>query len=470
MTKLPPRWDHQQLEYEQNALRPKLMLAWSPRLGKSRGAVDFLVVTRDSLLKASRSPFRAVLTAPLTVCPQWVELLTQAGFPVIKGYSCPIPRVGTLLKGRTEGVLVMNDERLSGLLSVLLQWAPQAYIGDESHRFRGVSSSRGKAMRKLAWSCSHVRLLTGTPTPNHLGNLWGQLVAVDKEMWGVSYERFARRYLIRDTMFKSKVLGILHPEEIREKLLACSSILRREDVFGPDQWQEITRQVCLPPKAQALYQSLVNEWVVENALSEGELFDFTHALKRMVRLQQLTSGFLPDESGQVHLIHTAKIDAVFADLEEIMESGEKVVIFHRFVQEGTAYYERAKNTYGADRVFQLNGSVDGTARAANTDAFNKRDGCAVYIVQTQSGGIGVSYASAIHAFFVSQVFNLDDELQARDRIYSPGCRKCITRFRVPHSIDDYIAQILSNKMNMHEALTKASISDIAFGGQICTVE
>lgn len=360
-------------------------------------------------------------------------------------------------------VLVMNDDKLAVLEEALLKWGPEVYIGDESHRFRTPSSARGKAMRKVAWQAKYVRLLTGTPTPNNIGNLWGQFAAIDRELWGKSYAQFAKKYLIRDSMFPSKILGVLHADELRQKVEMCSSIVNRSEVFGPDQWQNVTRDVVLPPKAQKLYKDLVKQWVVENHFEKGEVIDVTHTLKRMTRLQQLTSGFIVDEDGNEHLAHSAKTDLVMNDLEEIIESGEKVVIFHKFTAEGTEIYERARRQFGPARVFKIAGHVSSKARETAIGLFNTSPGAGIFVIQTQSGGIGISLASALHVFFVSQGFSYDDEKQARDRVYKPGCGRCVSFYRVNGSIDDYISRVLERKENVQEAVLTSSIEEIAFG-------
>jgi SNF2 family DNA or RNA helicase len=263
-------------------------------------------------------------------------------------------------------------------------------------------------------------------------------------------------------MFPSKILGVLHAEELRNMVESCSSIVNRADVFGPDQWQTVVRDVNLPVKAHKLYKELVKEWVVENALEKQETIDVTHTLKRMTRLQQLTSGFIVDEAGNMHQLHTAKTDLVMNDLEEIVESGEKVVVFHKFTAEGIELYERARRQFGSDKVFKIAGDVSGNTRETSINAFNNSKTASVFIIQTQAGGIGVSLASALHVFFVSQSFSYDIEEQARDRIYAPGCGKCVTHYRVKNSIDAFIGSVLDQKQNVQNAITSSNIHEICF--------
>ena len=456
MSSLPALWPHQVKEQENHG-RDKLMLLWSPRLGKSRAAIEFIRHVRA----LGGSP-RVLITAPLVVCPQWVQMLASANIEAIAAYGMPTARVAAALKLETCPIFVMNDDKLPALEESLLKWKPEVYIGDESHRFRTPSSARGRAMRKIAWQAKYVRLLTGTPTPNNVGNLWGQFAAIDKDAWGKSFTQFARKYLIRDSMFPSKILGVLHADELRQKISDCSSIVNRADVFGPDQWQSVVRDVTLPSKAQKLYKELVKEWVVSNSLEKQEVIDVTHTLTRMTRLQQLTSGFIVDTEGNTHQIHSAKTDLVMNDLEEIIESGEKVVVFHKFTAEGTELYERCIRQFGRDKVFKIAGDVSGSVREAAISSFNSNNQASVFIVQTQAGGIGISLASALHVFFISQSFSYDVEQQARDRVYAPGRGKCVSYYRAKNSIDSYVGSVLEQKENVQQAVTSSSIHEIAF--------
>lgn len=438
-------------EYQESVARQtrntdRLAYLWSPRLGKSYMAIDFLL---------SRRVKRAVISSPLVVCPQWVELCKLAGLNPVIGFKGLCSDLGRRLD--RDGVLVINDDRLRATQAAILRFKPEAFIGDESHRFRGVSSGRGKAMRYIARHTPLIRLLTGTPTPSHMGNLWGQMVAVDNELWGSSYEKFAQKFLIRDSLFPSKVLGVVREDELRRMILSGSSILRREQVFGPDEWQVVVREVDLPSGPAKLYKQLVKEWEAEVAPDQSvEVF---HMLKRMTRLQQLTSGYLPDEDGGIHEIHDAKVSLVVNDVEDIINAGESVVIFHRFTWESEVYVRELSKLQCP--LVRINGETSAGDREFAIRCINTGNP-AIAVVQTQAGGVGISLRGATHAIFVSQSFNFDNEEQAQDRIFEPGKSKCITYYRVRNSIDSYIARVLAAKENVHTAVRHADIRSIAY--------
>jgi hypothetical protein len=440
-------WPWQQNELDTHGMTPKRAIFAAPRLGKTLLTVKTI---------KSWGLGRCLVACPLVVAPSWLAALTAEGFTVINAYS---GTAKTRIKAleTAQGVVVVNYDGLRLLIDDLIAWRPEGVIADESHVLASPSSGRARAFRRLAWRAKYVRLLTGTPAPNHLGNLWGQMVTLNKDEWG-SYEKFAQRYLIRDSMFPSRVLGHRNTDELQARVLGYATIVRREDAFGPDTWQTVVRRIDLPAKARAHYKALVKDWNLSEP--EGEV-NAEHILKRMIRLQQLAAGFLPAENGALLGVHRAKVDAVQADLDEIVASGEKAVIFHRFRWE-TAEYVQAAIDAGA-KVFHIDGDVPVEMRAQIVADFAAWQGSCVAVVQTQSGGVGISFAEATHALFPSRGFSFVDDEQARDRIYKPGARRCVTYYEADETIDSFIAKTLGQKRNVHEAITNADRRAIAFG-------
>jgi hypothetical protein len=442
----------QAAEIETNAQTPKRAIFASPRLGKTLVVLDSLDAMVDSL-------HRVLVTAPLGVCPMWTRLLADRGWRVIDAYRGPSRGLGARLeKSKGWTAVVINHERLGPGIDELLRWAPDAVIGDESHKFKAPASRRGRAFRRLCWKAKWVRVLTGTPAPNHYGDLWGQLVCLDKEEWGLSFERFAQRYLIRDSMFRSRVLGHRNVEELQARLLKYATIVRREDAFGPDSWQYVTREVDLPQSARRMYDELARQWFTE--VSEGKEVSASHVLKRLIRLQQLAAGYLPTDEGGVVETHRAKIEAVLADLGEIMGSGEKAVLFYNFIWEGLTYEREIGRSYPVRRI---GGDTSTDRRQAIIDEFAKVEGPMVAVVQVRSGGTGISFASASHALFVSRGFSFADDEQARDRVYARGAARCVTYYQARNTVDDFIAAVLSSKQDVHDAVTKADKETMAYG-------
>lgn len=397
------------------------------------------------------------MVCPLVVGPWWASELGKGGFATLNLFDKPLKACKGLLRG-FQGAVIVNFDRLADLYDELEAWKASAMVGDESHLIKSPSAQRARAFRRLAWRCPWVRLLTGTAAPNHYGDLWGQLSALDAKEWGKTFGKFAGQYLIRHPMFPSQVVGYRNLKELRERMLPYVSTVRREDVFGPDTWQVVARSVDLPPKARELYNNLATDWMAEY---EGGQVSADHVLKRLTRLQQVAAGYVPNDDGVIMDVHTAKIDAVVGDLEEIFESGEKAVLFHRFRWEGE-HYERAIKHLGT--VYRISGDTPVRDRDTIVSCMRDVAGGAVAVVQVQSGGVGISFAEATHALFVSRGFSYSDDQQARDRIYKPGARRVVSYYTCKRTVDEYIATVLNSKQNVHEAVAHMDIRAMAYGG------
>lgn len=462
---LPEPWAWQRDEDRLHGDEPKRGILASPRLGKT------LAVALTLRRRAERALWtRCLVVAPLKVCPTWVETLAGAGIPVHDGYS--IKSAGAAIRafapGQWEGVLVINRDKLLALLPYLDFL--DAFVADESHNYAAVSSGRAKAYRKFAWTTPWVRALTGTPVPRHYGSLWSQFAAFGGgwERFS-SYEKFAQHFLVRDAMFRSRVLAHINTDELQAMLLGVASFYRREDVFGSDRYQIVQRVVDMPERAWQIYQQLAREWILK--VPEGEI-TAANAGVRLMRLQQITSGFIganADTGESAKQIHSAKIDAVCEDLDEIVESGEKAVVFHRFVPEGQAVFEAIAMRYATVPVLKLDGRAEVSAdeNERTIKAFNDVPGAAVIVVQIQSGSEGISLREAGHLMYLSRTFSFTDDEQSRDRGYKQDATgavpRTITYYECPGTVDDFVADLLTSKRTLHQAVRNADRETLVFG-------
>jgi len=430
--------------------RPKRALFAAPRLGKTRAT---------SIMSDIQGFDRNLVVAPLSVCGDWCRELALQGHIVLPFYQRGLVGAGKGIYEHSRGTVVLNYDKLPGLEQPLRGWKPQGQVYDESHLLKNPQSARSKSARKLAGKAEFVRILTGTPSPNHYGDLWAQMTLVNPQRWE-SWTKFSQRYLIRHAIYPSKIIGYNSLEELQAMLMDDADIVRREDVFGPDTYQYVERWVDLPRKAREVYDTLVKEWLYYH--EEGEVLA-DHALKRLVRLQQLTSGYLRTEDEKDIPVHTAKIDAVLADLEEIVASEEKAVLFHRFTWEGESYSKAISERYPSTPVVHISGQSKPADRDAAIQCIREYNGAAICIAQTRTAALGVSFAEATHALFVSESFSFTDEEQARDRVYKPGFNRCITHYRANGTVDEFIAGVIGGKADIHNAITHADVRSIAFG-------
>lgn len=450
--------------------RPKAYIEAQPRMGKTRYAA---IWSRDFNAQ------RMLVVAPKTVCPDWARelALTRPNVEVVYLVDTKEKTALNALERAKESILpyviVVNTDRVkgfvkkgrrkepSGILKALLDLYLDTLVIDEAHQVKSPTSQRGAALRYLAKDVPHIRLLSGTPLPNGPEDAWGQYSILAPEDWGTSYYGHKQKHFILNSWDYNRVIGLRHPEMFQAMIDRVTLRYNREDEFGPDQWVETVRTIPMDAKTRKLYNEAYKHWVLE-ADKDGIDLELTHTLTRMLRLRELCAGYLPAE-GEKKLIHTSKIDAVMEDLDAILLAGEKAVIFHQFRWEGEQYESASKSL--SKSVYRLSGDTPTEQRTRDITSFAQHKGAAVYIVSTAAGGIGISFAAATHALFVSQSYDYAVELQARDRIYSPGTTRCVTYYRMEHSIEQYVAWILETKQDFASAVRNATLKDIVFGAE-----
>jgi len=447
-------------EVTTNARTLRRAMLCDPRTGKTLACIA-------SYLQSGFTRENTMVVSPVSFAASWAQQLEDAiQTPVLRGYELSTAVLYKKLQaGRAVGkkcVCVLTYGQIwrstpkCRFKEELRKWKWTALILDELHRIASPSSRQARTARLLAWDATWVRGLTGTPVPSHYGNLWGQMTAIDKEKWGTSFGEFAKRELVMDSLYPSRVVGVQNEERLLHMVREDACIVTRKEVFGADKWEYVVRHVDLPKKARELYNKLAKEWVAEQ---DGAAVVADHALTRLVRFQQITSGFVSSEDGVARSIHEQKIEAVVDDLSEIAAQGEKVILFHRFRWEHAAYQAALGKIRGL-KVFAIDGSTNALERIQIAEGFNKHRGPAVVVAQIQAASEALSFAEAQHAFFVSTNFSLKDNLQARDRVFKPGEPRVVTHFIVRHSVDEFIHRKISEKVPLHQAIMGCALNDV----------
>lgn len=213
-------------------------------------------------------------------------------------------------------------------------------IADESRRLKAHRTTQGGvmtgALAEIAWhpNVRHFIELTGTPGPNGLKDLWGQLWFLDKgQRLGLTYSAFDNRWFAykRVTDAVSHKMGIQTviqkgaDEEIHGLVGdLCLSINLKDwiDIRGPVQR---TIKVDLPMTARALYDKMERDLYIQ---IEGHMIEAFGAAAKSMKLAQIAGGAAyldPDVENEDdprarawRTVHDAKIEA----LESIVEEAE----------------------------------------------------------------------------------------------------------------------------------------------------
>lgn len=342
---------------------------------------------------------------------------------------------------RPERVHVISRDHFYNLVKLLGDdWPYRLMIGDESTTWKNYESQRSRAVQYLQEQgfLERIVLLSGTPSPRGLENLWAQMLLIDQGVrLGKEIGKFRKRFLVPDKRqygghrifsWKPKPGAI---DEVTGLISdVCLSV--RADVWRKNEPpRTVERIVQLPDDAMEIYRTMERDAVIELA---GQTINAAQAAAVGNKLLQISSGIVFDESKKAHIIHDAKLDM----LEELIEEldGEPLLILYWY----TPNLARLKARFGA--------KLSTTKTKGFLDKFGRGE-LPLLALQPGSAGHGLDGLQfGCHHVAVFDI-NHDWELykQAVDRIDRSGQTYQVTVHQLitAGTLDRYVARVLAER-------------------------
>ena len=357
-----------------------------------------------------------LIVSPLSITGVWAaEFEKFAAFPytldVLEGGSDKKRKAIRAFGGEGLNVLVINYESVWRLEKELVEWHPDMIIADEGHKLKEGRTAQSKAMHHLGDRARYKLLLTGTVITNKEMDVFSQYRYLNKSIFGTSF------YAFRNAYFDMTGYGGYLPvfkESMREDFLrrlhAIAFRVTKEECLDLPEITEEVRRVTLEPKAAKLYKKLEKESYAQLADSEVSA---VNVLTRLLRLSQLTGGFLTDDDGKAHAVSKAKLEALSDVIDSAMEENRKLVIMARFVAEMDAIQELLTKRHVGFA------SVRGGAknRSEEIRRFQEDGDCHVFVGQIAAAGLGITLTSASTMVFFSLDYSMSNFEQAKARIH-----------------------------------------------------
>lgn len=221
----------------------------------------------------------------------------------------------------------INYEQIPWLVDHLgkRRWPFRTIVADESTRLKGARSmghggKRTNALAKIAFLPQVKRFieLTGTPAPNGLKDLWGQMMYLDGgARLGSTYESFKQRWFQRN--FDGYGIEPLDfaQDQIQAKISdLCLTIDPRDymDISDPIESEVV---IELPPKVMDTYREMERKMFVELEHDFGlHEVEAVHAAARTNKCLQIAAGFVYNAEKAAIPLHEQKLDALDSIREE----------------------------------------------------------------------------------------------------------------------------------------------------------
>lgn len=411
---------------------------------------------------------RVLVIAPSSVVSVWPrELGELADFPVVCRtlLGTKQQRLKALLgleEERSPGLRVaaINYESVwrEGIFEALKRYDADLIVCDESQRIKTHNAAQSKAVHELGDAARYKMILSGTPIQNEAVDIWSQYRFLDRTVFGDKFYAFRGRYAIMGGFNKKQIVGYRDLDELIKKEHSIAFRITKEEAIDlPEQTFE-TRYIQMTKRERDLYDTLRRDSYAE--LEDGEHITATTVLTKLLRLQQLTGGFLvKDDAEKPEQVSTAKLDALKDIITDyVVEGGKKLVVFARFIPEVMAIIKMAGKTLPKGmQTVSMHGGIKKEDRGPIVEQFQTDPGTVLFIGQIDTAGTGITLTAADTCVYYSKNYNYATYEQSLSRIHRIGQKNVCTYIDlvVAGSVDEMITKALQEK----EDLAKNVVDD-----------
>lgn len=446
---VPKKYQDIALDFLLKAQRAALWMV--PGMGKT--LVVYLLL--DILKLAGSKFFPALVIAPKQVCDTtWPD--EQAKWSQFRDLT--VVRIRGTSEQRLRALhskadlFVINFENVEWLVEVCNgNWPFRIVIVDEATKLKGYRTKQGgkraKALASVARQTGRFIELTGTPVPNGLKDLWGQLWFLDfGGRLGPSYAQFLQRWFIVEAYTRQVIPREGAKREIEQLLADCTLAFRAEDWFDIKEPVVSRREVRLPDEATKLYRQMERDFFIQLKDVDSEV-TARIALTLTSKLLQLASGSVFDDGKTPRDIHDAKLDALDSLLNEL--NGENVIVVYNFTHEA----KRIQQRFPYARVY----------RSKKDESAWNAGSVPLLLLQPQAGGHGINLQRGGRAMvFFSPMWDLELRMQVAERIgpvrqIQAGLNRAVLHYDIValNTLDEEVLERVHSKRSVQEALMLA---------------
>lgn len=449
--------NYQRVAIERLVSSPRLALFQDMGLGKT---VE--VLTAIQTLRMRWRVSRVLVVAPKKVAEatwsneaaQWDHLSDMQIVPVLGTLTKRIMALNT-----PADLYVINRENIPWLVDYYRnEWPFDGVVLDESSSFKNPQSKRFKALKKVLDRIQWLVLLTGTPAPNGLEDLWAQIYLLDQgQRLGRTISSFRDAFFTQDKSYPGQQYRTYTPQPGADKRIEdaiadiCVS-MKAEDYLELPEYIEDVVPVELDAPAKKAYKKLEREMLLE---IDGATITAGTAAVLNGKLLQLCSGAVYDTNGQAQEVHGCKVEAFLEVVEQL--NGQHALVFYWYKHEVDRLLDALARQFPSLRVRVYLGDEDAAAwNAGEVDILLAHPASCGYGLNLQKGGHHM-------VWFGFPNWALEIYQQACKRLHRQGQQFPVVSHLmvVQGGMDQAVVAALQEKGDAQEALMQALKAKIA---------
>ncbi len=438
-------------------------LFWDPGTGKTKAGYDWV-----STLFQARHARRVLVLCPINAIQVWdaqadLHIHSDITFTIniphgpisrkveqIRGWECGETELTILVLN--YAAIIKRDKKWE-IMAAIEAYDPDVVIVDESHHIKNANAKQAKATHSICRRSEYVLLLTGTPIGKNYLDIYSQLKAVDPRIWeagwsktgNMSWTDFRTNYGIWGGRTGYELKGYINLEDLEDRYQPQIRTARKETIADMPKVTDTIIPVELDANARRVYNVFAKEGIV---VHKRHLIEAPIPLTKLLRLQQMTGGWVHDEQGEIVEVQTSKLAILTDLLEDLASAGKSVVIFARFLAELDAIYDAASRHYIPERI---SGGVSAGERKAIVQRFARGDSPSALVIQIAAAeALDGLQTNCSYGIFYSCDYSLIHWNQARGRLDRVGQREPVTFYHLHArgTVDGFILEALEGKKDI----------------------
>ena len=355
------------------------------------------------------------------------------------------------------------------LLEAVKRYKPDVVIVDESHRIKSPTSNVSRLLARIGAYAPRRLILTGTVMPAGPLDVFGQWRFLAPDVFGdispegerkrATFDGFRRRYAEMGGYLGKQVTGYKNLDEMQKLMSINAEVARKEEALDLPPTTDVKVPVNLNTAEAKAYAEMKKGLATQ--LSTGMHSTSTNRLAQMMRLRQITSGFVPDDLGIIHILGESKAKTIGSIVHDTLAGEKRIVIFVLFIHE-LDLVTRVVTQPGTE-VMTISGATPPDERLRLRARFGSdAPERIVMIAQIRTMNLGVNeLVTANHAIFGSLSQQRDDLIQARDRLNRIGQTRPVTFWypMAPGTIDEVIFGAHETRTNLEAAVLRHILGD-----------
>lgn len=304
---------------------------------------------------------------------------------------------------------------------------------DECHVCKSPTADQTKNLLKLN-DAQYKVAATGTVIINNPLDAFVPLKWIGVE--NCSYTNFKYFYCNFGGPFNNMLLGFRNVDVLKS-MLSKVSLRRTKDMLNLPPKNIIHEFVDMNDQQALFYDNIVKgitDQVDKVELNTSTIFSMCTRLRQAA----VCPSMLTTEN-----IKSSKIERAEELIQQIVDNGEKVVVFSLFKEPLSVMFQDLQEY----NPLLCTGDIKDNIVSDNIDKFQADDKYKVMLCTTAKMGVGITLTAATNAIFIDSTWTQAGNLQCEDRIYRIGSNKPVFIYYLwaANTFDEHVKEIVEDK-------------------------